>query len=180
MIRISDPNTRIFTVDSELKEIQVSSWKNNRLPMTDNLAMKLVMSRLSSLLQELSNQFPCGLCFFLRQSFQNVSNFLSNVPYMRAFTEYEPATVRTFAKYRIQTYFISKLYSSAMYKIKNTVLGIFPNAQHRTVTRQTKKVRRFRINFRILKEEPGAARRTGFEHTLFMYLFCLISDRPIF
>jgi hypothetical protein len=56
------------------------------------------MSRLSSLLQGLSNQFRRGLWFFLRQSFQNVSNFLSNIPYMRGFTEYEPATLRTFTK----------------------------------------------------------------------------------
>ena len=85
------------------------------------------MSRLSSLLQELSNQFPCDLCFFLRQSFQNVSNFLFNLPYMRGFTEYEPATVRTLAKFAIQTYLIRKRFSPVMlFKIRYTVVGIFP------------------------------------------------------
>jgi hypothetical protein len=84
------------------------------------------MSRLSSLLQERSSQFPCGVCFFLRQSFQNVSNFLSNIPYMRGFTEYEPATLRTSAKYRIQTFFINKWRSLAMVKIKSTEKEIFP------------------------------------------------------
>jgi hypothetical protein len=84
------------------------------------------MSRLSSLLQELSNQFPCGLCFFLRQSFQNGSNFLSNLPYMRGFTECEPTTLRTLARYVIQTYFSRKWFSPAMYKIYCTEAGIFP------------------------------------------------------
>jgi hypothetical protein len=55
-----------------------------------------------------ANQFPRGLCFFLRQIFQNGSNFLSNLPYMRGFTECEPATLTTLAKYLIQTYFFSK------------------------------------------------------------------------
>ena len=170
-------------VDSEFKEIKVSSRKNNRLPMRlkiyedvsfVQLATRTVQSvslrslfllaakfpkweqffvqcsiyeriywmrtsnsqnicqirnpRLFSLLQELSNQFPCGLCFFLWQSFQNVNIFLSNVPYMRGFTECELTTLRTLAKYRIQTYFFSKWRSSAMYKIRYTVAGIFPIA----------------------------------------------------
>jgi hypothetical protein len=83
------------------------------------------MSCLSSLLlQEQPNQFPCSDCslyFFVRQSFQNVSNLLSNTP------------------------------------------------QHRKVVRQIRKVRRLRIYFRILKEELGALRLTGFERTRFMY-----------
>jgi hypothetical protein len=137
------------------------------------------MSRLFRLLQELSNQFPCGLRFFLRESFQNGSNFLSNLPYMRGFTECEPATLRTFTKYEIQTYFSRKWFSPAMYKIYRTEAGIFPIPKHSTVMRKTKKVRRFRINFRILKDELGPLRLPGFGHTFFMYLFCLISSRPI-
>jgi hypothetical protein len=92
-----------FTViDSEFKEIQVSFWKNNRLPIS---WQSMKMSCLSSLLQGQSNQIPC---YFLRQSFQNVSKFLSNIPYMRGFTECEPATLRTSAKYSVQTFSIRK------------------------------------------------------------------------
>jgi hypothetical protein len=86
------------------------------------------MSRVSSLLQELSNQFLCDLYFFLRQIFQNVSSLLSNLAYMRGFTECEPATLKTFAKYLIQTYFNRSRFSPVMREIKYTVIGIFPIA----------------------------------------------------
>jgi hypothetical protein len=64
-----------------------------------------------------------------------------------------------------------------MSKIYHTEIGIFPIPKHKTVVRHIRKVRRFRINFRILKDELGALRLTGFEHTLFMYLVCSISAR---
>jgi hypothetical protein len=90
-------------------------------------SQSMKMSRLFSLLQEPSNQFPCGLCFSLRQSFQNVSKFLSNIPYMRGFTEYEQETLRTSAKYRIQIeFFLYRRISLAIIKIKWTEKEIFP------------------------------------------------------
>jgi hypothetical protein len=70
--------------------------------------------------------FSCVFGFFLRQNLQNLSNYLSNIPYMRGFTECEPQTLKTSAKYTIQTYFISKLYSPVIFKIRYTDIGMFP------------------------------------------------------